>query len=89
MATVGPGARGGHGTALGTALGMGAMEPVAPFDASRAGSIWTPRIQWSDGKSLFDTDAALRSRLYVDFRRALQLGVNKLIMRVLKINNRF
>ena len=33
------------------------------------------------GKSLYDHDGTLRDRLYVDFLRALQLGINSLIMK--------
>ena len=45
------------------------------FDPRGVHSIWLPRIEWSDSKSLFDTDACERKRFMVDWGAVLGLGL--------------
>ena len=50
----------------------------SPYDPP---SIWLPRVKWADGKDLYDHDDAMRHRFFHDWRRALQLGAVKVIMK--------
>jgi hypothetical protein len=44
-------------------------------------SFWTPRIAWSDGQSLYDTSEVKLMRFEQDVRRAIRLGLVKLVVR--------
>ena len=43
-------------------------------------SFWTPRIAWSDGQSLYDTSEVKLMRFEQDVRRAIRLGLVKLVV---------
>ena len=43
-------------------------------------SFWTPRIAWSDGESLYDTSEVKLMRFEQDVKRAIRLGLVKLVV---------
>ena len=53
--------------------------PPEPWSLGK--SIWGPRKPWCDSKSFLDTDATVTHRLDANWKRALQLGLGKLILR--------
>ena len=70
------------------ATAAAAVAARAPARASAAGgdwslstSIWAPRAKWCDAKDLYDTEAAQRLRLDVDWARALGCGLEKFILK--------
>ena len=44
-------------------------------------AVWGARADWSDSKSLFDTDMAEMARFERDWARCLAIGVSKLILK--------
>ena len=44
-------------------------------------SIWAPRVGYCDSKWFWDTDACARRKLECDFKRALECGLDKYILR--------
>lgn len=58
-----------------------ARPPSKPYDPSAPSSVWHPRTQTSDGKSLYDHEEVKLKQFENDWRRALRLGIQSLIMR--------
>ena len=51
-----------------------------PFDVFK--SIWAPRAKWADSKDVYDTEDVEMRRFQGDWRRALDLGIGRHIMRI-------
>ena len=52
-------------------------EPPKP----RIKDVWKPRSKWCDAKSVYDTDIVEAKRFEVDWERAIDLGLARLIMK--------
>ena len=69
----------GGGSSSTAAKPEGGAASQSSFDPAK--SLWKPRMETSDSKSLFDTERVKQRRFYHDWQRALDLGVTSLIMR--------
>ena len=54
---------------------------VKAYEPGAAGTVWSPRVAWSDGKDLYDHDKVKLQQFEVDWKRALRIGVSKLVTR--------